>query len=231
MTRLSQTDRLQQLIDAATKVFMRLGYRRAQIADIAREMGVAPGTVYLYVESKEALFDLALRHVMGEESLPTHLPVPSPPPGAILEHVRRQFFKTGHLPTLAEALAGKPATDVRAEFEAVVRELYALINRHWRAIRLLERSASDWPELAELYYHQARRGFIQQLTDYLDLRIGQKCLRPMPDSAAAARLMMETAAWFAYHRYHDKDSAVITDEAARETVVTVLVNAFTPHPG
>jgi AcrR family transcriptional regulator len=48
--------RRQALLDAALVLFGRYGYRRTSIDDIAREAGVAKGTVYLYVESKEALF-------------------------------------------------------------------------------------------------------------------------------------------------------------------------------
>ena len=227
MRRSQPAERLSQLLDAATQVFMRLGYRRAQISDIAKEMGVAPGTIYLYVESKEALFALVLQRAIGEEVQSVALPVPSPTSEALLEHVRRQCFRTGQLPALAQALAGEPPADARAEFEAIVRDLYAWINQRWQALQLLARSAADWPELAEVYYHQERRRLIQLLTDYLDRRIGQKRLRPMPDTITAARLILETTAWFAYHRYPDPDAAMISEEMARETVVTVLVNGFT----
>ncbi len=41
------------LIDAAVKTFARTGYHRTRVADIAREAGVADGTVYIYFENKE----------------------------------------------------------------------------------------------------------------------------------------------------------------------------------
>ena len=44
------------IFDAALELFGRYGYRRTSIDDIARAAGVAKGTVYLYVENKEALF-------------------------------------------------------------------------------------------------------------------------------------------------------------------------------
>ena len=40
---------------AATKVFARSGYFNAKVADVAREAGVADGTVYLYFKSKEEI--------------------------------------------------------------------------------------------------------------------------------------------------------------------------------
>src|SRR5215470_6107707 len=44
------------ILAAALELFGRYGYRRTSIDDIARQAGVAKGTVYLYVENKEALF-------------------------------------------------------------------------------------------------------------------------------------------------------------------------------
>ncbi len=43
------------LLRAATTVFARRGFFNAQVADVAREAGVAAGTVYLYFRSKDDL--------------------------------------------------------------------------------------------------------------------------------------------------------------------------------
>lgn len=44
------------ILDAAIKLFRHYGYRRTSMEDIAREAGVAKGTLYLYFESKDQLF-------------------------------------------------------------------------------------------------------------------------------------------------------------------------------
>jgi len=43
----------QVILDAAVKTFARTGYHRTRVADIAREAGVADGTVYIYFNNKE----------------------------------------------------------------------------------------------------------------------------------------------------------------------------------
>ena len=48
--------------------------------DVANALGVAKGTLYLYVESKEALFDLVIRHADRPGTEPD-FPVKSPKPG------------------------------------------------------------------------------------------------------------------------------------------------------
>lgn len=44
-----------RILQAAARVFARLGYHRSSVADIAAEAGVAAGTIYLYFERKEDL--------------------------------------------------------------------------------------------------------------------------------------------------------------------------------
>ncbi|MBI3798372.1 MAG: helix-turn-helix transcriptional regulator [Deltaproteobacteria bacterium] len=51
MARTIPPDRLAHLVHCATDVFIAQGYQRTQMADIAAALGVAKGTLYLYVES------------------------------------------------------------------------------------------------------------------------------------------------------------------------------------
>ena len=100
MARSIPEDRFQDLIDAATAVFLEQGYRRTQVADVAARMGLAKGSVYTYVESKEALFDYVLRHADHSDriDLPETLPVGTPPPGATLEMVQKRLVEESRAP-------------------------------------------------------------------------------------------------------------------------------------
>jgi AcrR family transcriptional regulator len=55
-TILRPNQRRQQLLEAATWVFARKGYRHANVSDIIARAGVARGTFYLYFEGKERIF-------------------------------------------------------------------------------------------------------------------------------------------------------------------------------
>ena len=48
-------DKREAILRAATTVFAHNGYFNSKVADIAREAGVADGTVYLYFKSKEEI--------------------------------------------------------------------------------------------------------------------------------------------------------------------------------
>jgi TetR/AcrR family fatty acid metabolism transcriptional regulator len=53
-------------LQAAVKVMGRLGYHHAQVSKIAREAGVADGTVYLYFKNKEDILISLFRETMGD---------------------------------------------------------------------------------------------------------------------------------------------------------------------
>jgi AcrR family transcriptional regulator len=50
------TDKRERILDAAQSLFVRYGVKRTSIDDVAREAGIAKGTVYLSFESKAELF-------------------------------------------------------------------------------------------------------------------------------------------------------------------------------
>src|SRR6202158_6034650 len=154
MARKRPEDRLDQLVAGAARVFTERGYRRTLMADVATAMGIAPGTLYLNVESKEALFDLVVQRAFLDQppGPPPQLPIPTPPAGATLQHVRERFARAARTPALKAALARSRPGDARAELDAVVRGLYAMMARNHRGIKLLERSALDRPDLANLYF-------------------------------------------------------------------------------
>ena len=53
--RVKEGNKEKDILDAAVKVFAQKGYHTAKITDIAKEAGVAAGSVYLYYENKEDL--------------------------------------------------------------------------------------------------------------------------------------------------------------------------------
>jgi AcrR family transcriptional regulator len=226
--RRTPTDRVERLVDAATAVFIDRGYTLTQMADVAAALGVAKGTLYLYVESKDALFDLVARYADAPRPFakPPALPVPTPKPGATLEYVRERIDRSQVPPTLARALAQDRVTDARAELEAIVRELYDTLAANRRGIKLLDRSARDHPELAALWFERARGGLVVLLTRYLDERVRRRVFRGVPDTTVAARLIIETATFWAVHRHSDPHPQVVDEAVARETVVQFLARAL-----
>lgn len=228
MPRAIPESRLQDLLECATRVFLEQGYRRTQIADVAAELGVAKGTVYLYVESKEALFDAAFRYAdrVAPAASEVELPLRALDPEDLLRRVRRRQADEAVPPALAVALTRRDAADVRSELEQIVRALYALAHGHRTAIKLIDRCARDRPELAKVFYAGGRFAQLDALVQYLDARIGAGALAPVADVAVAARFVIECIATWAVHIHWDPSPQRISSEAAEETLVQLIVRGL-----
>jgi AcrR family transcriptional regulator len=228
MARRRDPNRLRELIQAASNVFLAKGYRQAQVADVARAMGIASGTIYLYVESKEALFDLVIRATMQPDLLDSAwaFPIKAPSDQSILHFIQAALEKEARFPALEKA-SKFPARDAKRELEAIVRELFHRTSLRWLSLKLLERSAADWPQLAELWFGNHRLRLLQQLAQYLDRRMAERKLRKAPDAATAARLILEIVAAFAMHcRADPSPHAAVDPRVAEAVVVDAIVHAY-----
>ena len=176
MARKIPDNRFARLVDSATSVFIKQGYKRTQMGDVAEALGVAKGTLYLYVESKEALFDLVVRCADSTDaiSVPDSLPVRTPAAGAMLAFAQERLAEGGALPALAAALKRQEVLDARGELEEIAHELYRTLSTNRTAIKLLDAAGRDFPELADLWFQTGREGVLALLTEYFDDRIRTK---------------------------------------------------------
>jgi AcrR family transcriptional regulator len=220
--------RVARLVDMATRLFISKGYRRTQMADVTQAMGLSPAAIYRYVESKEALFDLIVRAGATSEFPFADLkfPVPTPKPGTTLRFLRETLRREGRIEKLDAALSHKSVENPEQELEGIIRELYSRVARYHVGIMLLDRSALDWPQLAQLWAGQLRGTLVEQLAKYLKRRMDDGLLRAVPSPKASARLIIETIAFFAMHRHYDPFPTPMEDKMAEATVADTLVHAY-----
>src|SRR2546425_5803483 len=65
-TAMRDPDKPQQIIDAAIRVFARHGYYNSRVSDIAKEAGMASGTIYLYFKTKDDILVTLFREKMAQ---------------------------------------------------------------------------------------------------------------------------------------------------------------------
>ena len=231
MARRRPPDRFQQLWDAALRVFAARGLRRARMADIAREMGISPGSLYNYVESKQALFAWVVERggEIGPVVAPERLPLPSPAPGQLERRLRERLDAGFRLATLEAALARRRVRDARAELTAILEEFWELVVRTSGPMRVVERSALDLPELFAIWFAGARRAFFARFAGYVERRVGSGHFRRVAEPAVAARQLLESVVFFARHRHADPDPGLLPgDERVRAVVIPMLVASLLP---
>jgi len=230
----SAHERFPEVIAAAVRVFASDGYRSARMSDVARAAGLSEAALYRYVDGKEGLFVLAIRHALLLEPLPGEggtdggFPLTGPSLAEMIKQARE--FVAAEVPfgALARALRQGDAGDPAAELALIMRELFTLEEQTAKAADMIERSARELPELADLLNTGLRRPVLDALTEYLDSRASTGELRQTPDTAATARLVLETLTWFARHRHSDPYGAAIPPGLAQETAVDALLHALVP---
>ena len=96
----------ERILEAAERVFAQRGFYTAKVADIAREAGVADGTIYLYFKSKDdlliSLFES--RIVRVNELLATAVAGQTRPRDKLTAFVRAYLQLIADQPTAAEVL-------------------------------------------------------------------------------------------------------------------------------
>jgi len=227
MARRIPAGRFDDLVRAATEVFIARGYRLTQMSDIAEAVGVAKGTLYGYVEGKDALFALCLQHAdrRGPIEVPADLPLPNPLPGELAAWVKDRLAGGAVPRALVAALETDRADDPRAELQAVVRDYYQLQERNHRRIKLIDR-CHDHPELQRIWQTQGREAVRAALVRYIESRVAAGQLRPVPNVRIAARMIVEVIATWAMHIKWDRSPELFDSEEARESAVDFIVESL-----
>lgn len=233
MVRTIPPERFGQLVVAATRVFLTHGYRLTQMADVASELGVAKGTLYGYVESKEALFDAAVRHADGHIAAPkaSELPLRTPPPGQTIAYIRSRIAAEAQDMVLVSVIVGgRTIKDPAEELALVISDLYQRIARNRRALKLVDRCASDYPELAAVWFGEGRGAQLQLLVELIESRVERRRYRPVGNAEVVARTLLETLAFWALHRHFGPTPPAIDDELAKRTLIELFTRSLLERP-
>jgi TetR/AcrR family fatty acid metabolism transcriptional regulator len=125
-------DKPQHIIEAAIRVFARNGYYNSRVSDIAREAGIASGTIYLYFRTKEEILVTLFRDKMAAfvAQLRREIAGEPDPVAKIRRLVAMHFTVLEQNPALAEVVQvelrqghkffrGASAHEVSAYFELI----------------------------------------------------------------------------------------------------------------
>ena len=228
------------MIDAAVGVFVTNGYHRTQMQDIAQALGLAKGTLYGYAATKEALFAAALRYADGVEPMPdlSALPLPTPGPGELAALVAARL--DAELPDLAltRALARtRPPASIEEtldELSVIVVDLYGRLVRHRVAIKLVDRCASELPELADVWFQTGRGAQMSGMRAYLTDRQRAGLLEVPGNLDIVSRTAIELCVLWAVHCHFEPaatKNASSDDDAIATTLAAMITRSMTPNGG
>ena len=102
----SSNDKRERILDAAERIFARRGFFSARVSEIAREAGIADGTIYLYFKSKDELLISLFEHRMERvvTALQAAVAGGATPQEKLVSFIRTHLELVRQSPELAEVL-------------------------------------------------------------------------------------------------------------------------------
>ena len=194
--------RPEEILEAALVVFGEAGFARTKIDDVARLAGVSKGTVYLYFDSKEALFR---------------------------EMVRAKIVACL---AEGEALVRTHEGSARSLLIELIRGVYGRMRRQelMRIARVVQGELPHFPELARFYFDEVilrARRLVQQV---LERGTASGEFRPSLNGFAArglSSLLVHTAQVQCF--FHPYDPQALTDEQAVEGLIDMYLHGVLAH--
>jgi AcrR family transcriptional regulator len=198
-------ERAQRILDAAATLILRWGYNKTTIDDVARQAGVAKGTIYLHWKTREDLFEALMRRERVALALDVKQRITDDPAGATLR---------GMVKHSALALMQRPL--LKAVFLRDIDIIGKLARSHHSSAVYLERLAGFTAYLEFLREHGLVRTDLSlraQIYVMAAVFAGFLLVEPlMPEDYRLAdedlaELLAETV-----HRTLESDRAVRSDE-------------------
>lgn len=219
-----------QLVDAGTDVFIAAqGYERTQMEDVAKRLGVSKGSLYLYVESKEALFDLCVRfadEMERGELNELSLPYRAASGEVTLGYVQARLAEDPSFQEMLAILLGEHSPHPAGDLERLIRILYRALYAHRKAIKLVEAAAGDHPRLSGIWYPNARGQLLTVLIPYVERHVATGCFRPVTNAPMAARHLIETCTFWAIHRHWDPAPQIVDENKIEDALVELVLRVF-----
>ena len=195
--------RPEEILEAAKHVFGESGYAGTKLEDVARRAGVSKGTLYLYFDSKEALF-----REMVRAKVVTAL--------AHAEETVRTF--DGSSRELLVILVSSMYRRLRDDGMA-------------RVGRVVQAELPSFPELAQFYFEEVILRARRLVSRVLERGVESGEFREVSHGFAArglASLLVHTAQLQCF--FHDFDPDQLSDEAALGGLVDLYLHGVLARP-
>jgi AcrR family transcriptional regulator len=128
-------ERKQQILEGAMEVFARLGFQSARMDDVARQVGLSKGALYLYYKSKDAIITALLQYLFTQE----------------FKHLQRLVNTESEEPVMDQLLllARKFASMIQwmGKFMPIAFEFYAIAGRDQKVRHILKDYFADYRTL------------------------------------------------------------------------------------
>ncbi|MGO4704361.1 TetR/AcrR family transcriptional regulator [Microvirga sp. 2MCAF38] len=191
-----------QILDGAREVFLARGFDGASMGEIAKTAGVSKGTLYVYFDSKEALFEaLTTEEKRGLAEVLFKLDADDPDVRGVLTRLGHSYLV--HM--------GRP--------------------EHISSVRMVIGAAEKFPRIGQIFYEAGPCRGIERLGAYLDRQV-QAGRLTISDTPVAAQQFLDLCKSGVMHRLLFAVGDRPTEEEIHKTVesaIRVFFAAYGPN--
>lgn len=151
--------RIDEIYEAATKLFLQQGYSRTQISHIAKAIGVSVGTIYHDFTGKEEIMHFILKCNIDPEFINREFDRPIT--DELFDGLEQEM--TSAFEMSAEQFARNLQNVGNAyDFKQFVSDGFDMLSRYASGCLFIEKNDMDCPALAK-QYHQYRKKFFETM--------------------------------------------------------------------
>jgi AcrR family transcriptional regulator len=155
-----ETEKRRQILEGARKVFLAAGFDGASMSEIARAAGVSKGTLYVYFDSKDALFEaLTINQKRGLAEALFSLDPEDPDMEGVLTRLGHVYLRE----------VGKP--------------------EHVSLVRMVIGACEKFPHLGKMFFEAGPALGVARLAAYFDAQVAAGRLRQSDTTLAAKHFL------------------------------------------
>ena len=217
------TQRIQDIADAAARLFLQQGYAKTQISHIAKAVGVSVGTIYLDFAGKKEIMHFILKRTI-DPAFVEHAferPITDDLFTGLEKEIIATFEKSGK--DFASHLQGD-LTDY--DFETLIGDAFDILAQHAVGCLFIEKNRFEFKNLAQ-HYMAYRKQFLDTMMRYIKVFIDRGTVRPMEHLELSTTLIIEILSWWAMDiRYTSFETRDIPMDLAKQICLDNIVAAY-----
>lgn len=218
--------RLTAVYEAASFLFIRQSYERTQVSDIARQAGVATGTIYNLFAGKKAILHFVLLCTLDKAYLGNDLllPVQEVEHGLIIRHLSR----------VAEDLLGQLEArgkngDLSLSFSQTMTLTLDYAADYQVAFNIINDNRAVLADVREVY-----QGFVKRLYNVIEENLNRGIargeVRDVDFPSLHIRSVMDHIIWWSMHMPYAVPDTAITPAEAKAVAMDILHHAYLVNP-
>lgn len=217
-------NRLQIIYEAASSLFINKGYMRTQMKDIAKEIGLSTGMLYVYFKGKKDILDFILKCTIAPDFMEQEFQYPIS--DRLFEGLSQEIVEVLNQ---SHAKFSEPLSREAKgySFEQMVSDAFDTISRYGTGCLVLEKNINDVGELGN-FYQKYRKEFFDNILSYVNLYLRNGEMRAVKYPELTAQQIIETLAWWGMHVQNDafETQKNIPVSVAKEICMDNLLYAY-----